>query len=188
MMIMPRQALKTVRWCLAGLLLGLAFLASAAQAQEQNPPPLYNRSGQAGTPDSNSGAGLTGAGKPLFLPRLLQGSSKNNAGTSGGTGSSANKPMYSSDFMAPSSADIDLYRQKQAEDYQRTQQEAQASLLAYNNPSQEEISQQTRQYLNQFQNTGTPGGFVMGGTGTRQIYNGRNTGVTPPPKTFKSVE
>ncbi len=186
MMIMPRQALKTVRWCLAGLLLGLAFLASVAQAQEQNPPPLYNRSGQTGT--TESGSGVTGAGKPLFLPRLLQGSSRNNAGAGAGAVPSANRPMYSSDFMAPSSADIDLYRQQQAENYQRTQQEAHDSLLAYNNPSPEEISQQTQQYLNQFQNSGTPGGFVMGGTGARQIYNGRNTGVTSPPKTFKSVE
>ncbi|MBN8520864.1 MAG: hypothetical protein J0L77_03060 [Alphaproteobacteria bacterium] len=188
MTILPRQIRVTLWGCVMGLLLGTVLMLSETQAQEQNPPPLYNRSGQTGTQDSGSGAGVTGAGKPLFLPRLLQGSSKNNAGTPGGTGSSANKPMYSSDFMAPSSADIDAYRQKQAEDYQRTQQEAQASLLAYNNPSQEEISQQTRQYLNQFQNSGTPGGFVMGGTGARQIYNGRNTGVTSPPKTFKSVE
>ncbi len=153
---------------------------------QENSPRLYVGSGASGGSLYNKSSNGAGAGKPLSLQQIVRGSNTtgyeyNREGT-GFTPYGANV-MYRSNSLSPSAEEVESYRAQQAAQARQREQDAQRSFLAYNNPdTPSAVSQQTQQYLNQFQ---TPG---QNGIPPRQTYEGRDLGVRTPPKIFNSVQ
>jgi hypothetical protein len=167
------------------------LLSGTAMAQEQTAPRLYVGSGSGSTTLYNSNQNGNGAGKPLSLKQILKG--KNETGyeySREGTGFTpyGTKNMYSSGSISPSAEEVAAYRVQQAQEARKREEEAQRSLMAYNSPDpvQQQINQQTQSYMDQFLPPGTPGQPAQGYAPVKQVYEGRETGVTTPKKVFNT--
>lgn len=169
------------------------MLSGGVMAQEQAAPRLYVGSGSGSSTLYNSNQNGNGAGKPLSLKQILKG--KNETGYQydrEGTGFTpyGTKDMYSSGSISPSAEEVAAYRVQQAQEARKREEEAQRSLMAYNNspvPVDQQINQQTQGYLNQFQ---TPVAQPYGGAYVvpQPVYQGRDLGIDKPKKVFNSVQ
>lgn len=149
---------------------------SVAHAQST---PLYNSSGNASKTLYRSGA------KPLSLNQITQGKS-----TNGYTYSRSAQTPYGTNTGSGSylsEADIAAFRSRRAAEAQAAEQQALASLAQGHGGSQDNpLATPSAVFSGQTQ--GTPSGANgQAQPKKRQIYKGRETGVSTPPRVFNSV-
>lgn len=161
-----------------------------AAAQQNERKPLYLGSSGGGTTGGNLYLGSGSGGTPLNLNQILDGRSgrayEYQSNTSGITPYRNLVTGTQNSYGGMSPAEVEYYRNQQATDAQRREQEALANLSSYDDPQQ-----QTQQYLNQFQNNGETGATDLAQQPTTYVYRGRGRErgedlLTPPP-VFNSV-
>jgi hypothetical protein len=160
---------------IAALLIGL----SPAHAQDR---PLYNSSGGGGSTLYSSG------GKPLSLKQITDGRSTSGYSYSrSGTGFSPYDGSGGGSY--PTAAEVAAFRDRRAAEAQSAEQKALASLAQGHNAQPDPLATPAAVFAGQQQ--GTPaaglGGAAQQPVKKRQRFEGRDTGVTIPPKVFNSV-
>lgn len=160
------------------LLTALALLAAPAAAQENRP--LYNAQGSGGTTLYNSGA--SGA-QPLSLKQITQG--KNTTGYSYERNTSGYRPYSDmSTASLPSQEQVDAFRARRSAQAQTAEQQALSGLA---NGHQNNAAAPVFPGAGLHPATGINPYGMPAGPKKQQRYDGRDTGVTIPPKVFNSV-